>query len=172
LESLTCQQDTLREILKQAYGGTTKRLPTELDPATDLLAEAVAAQQQALAGLAPESLRWPRANTALHTAAGRMQQALESLRDLQPPSTDQQDSLQPPMNDSDYEEDIEPPDAAGKGNRSKPVSPGDFQAALSLRSLPMPNYTSADILAEELANHERRAKQKAARAAARVEKNW
>ena len=54
----------------------------------------------------------------------------------------------------------------------KPVSPGDFQEALSLTSLPIPNYTSAEIMAEEAANQQKRARRKAARAAAQVEKNW
>jgi hypothetical protein len=52
------------------------------------------------------------------------------------------------------------------------VSPGDFQDALSLRSLPIPDYTSAEIMAEEAANQQKRARQKAARAGAKVEKNW
>ena len=59
-----------------------------------------------------------------------------------------------------------------RASKSQPASAGDFQAALSLRSLPMPNYTSAEILAEEAANQQKRARQKAARAGAKVEKNW
>ena len=172
LESVKFQQDTLRGLLKQAFGGSSELPLTELDPASDLLAGAVAAQHQALAGLVPEAVQWPQVNIAFHTAAGRMRQALESLRSLQPPSTDQKDNTQPPMNDNDRDEDLDLPDSDAKGNKSKPVSPGDFQAALSLRSLPIPNYTSAEILAEESANQQRRAKQKAARAAAKVEKNW
>ena len=74
--------------------------------------------------------------------------------------------------DNNDGEDIERPDADDKGGKSKPVSPGHFRAALSLRSLPLPNYTSADIMAEESANQQRRARQKAARAGAKVEKNW
>ena len=101
-----------------------------------------------------------------------MQQALESLRSLQPPATDKKDNLQPPLNDNNYDEDLDGPDAGSPGKKSKPVSPGDFQEALALRSLPLPNYTSADILAEESANQQRRARQKAARAGAKVEKNW
>ena len=101
-----------------------------------------------------------------------MQQALESLRSLQPPSTDQKDNTMPPMNDNNYDEDMEEPDSDAKGKKSKPVSPGDFSTALSLLSLPVPNYTSAEIMAEESANQQRRARQKAARAGAKVEKNW
>jgi hypothetical protein len=52
------------------------------------------------------------------------------------------------------------------------MSAGDFQAALSLQSLPVPNYTSAEIMAEESANQQKRARQRAARAGAKVEKNW
>ena len=137
LESVKFQQDTLRGLLKQAFGGSSELPLTELDPASDLLAGAVAAQQQALAGLVPEAVQWPQVNIAFHTAAGRMQQAIESLRSLQPPSTDQKDNTQPPMNDNDRDEDLDLPDSDAKGNKSKPVSPGDFQAALSLRSLPI-----------------------------------
>jgi hypothetical protein len=38
--------------------------------------------------------------------------------------------------------------------------------------LPVPNLTSAEVMAEEAANQQKRARQKAARAGARVEKNW
>lgn len=172
LDAVTFQQVTIRQLLTQAYGDTGKPPPTELDPAVDLLAGAVASQQQALASLVPESVRWPQANTAFHTAAGRMQQALESLRSQQPPAKDQEDNTMPSRNDSDYDEDLAGPDSEAPGNKSQPVSAGDFQTALSLRSLPVPNYTSAEILAEESANQEKRARQKAARAGAKVEKNW
>ncbi len=172
LDTVTFQQNTVRQFLTRAYGDTGKPPPTELDPAVVLLAGAVASQQQALANLAPESVRWPQANTAFHTAAGRMQQALETLRSLQPPSKDQADNAMPSRNDSGYDEDMEGPDSETPGNKSQPVSAGDFQAALSLRSLPVPNYTAAEILAEESANQQKRARQKAARAGAKVEKNW
>jgi hypothetical protein len=172
LDNVTFQQNTVRQLLRRAYGDTGKTPPTELDPAVELLAGAVASQQQALVSLAPESVRWPQANTAFHTAAGRMQQALEALRSLQPPSKDQEDNAMPSRNDGDYDEDMEGPDSETPGNKSQPVSAGDFQAALALRSLPVPNYTSAEILAEESANQQKRARQKAARAGAKVEKNW
>ena len=54
----------------------------------------------------------------------------------------------------------------------KGVSTGDFQEALSLRSLPIPDYTSSEIMAEEAANQQKRARRKAVRAGAKVEKNW
>lgn len=172
LDTVAFQQNTVRQLLTRAYGDTGKPPPTELDPAVDLLAGAVASQQQALASLAPEPVRWPQANTAFHTAAGRMQQALEALRSQQPPSKDRKDKTMPSRNDRDYGEDMEGPDSEAPGNKSQPVSAGDFQAALSLRSLPVPNCTSAEILAEESANQQKRARQKAARAGAKVEKNW
>ena len=172
LETVTFQQNTVRQLLACAYGDSGKSSPTELDPAVNLLAGVMAAQQQALAGLAPESVRWPQANTAFHTAAGRMQQTLESLRSLQPPSKDQKDNAMPSRNEGDYDEDMQGPDSEGPGNKSQPVSAGDFQAALSLQSLPVPNYTPAEIMAEEAANQQKRARQKAARAGAKVEKNW
>ena len=142
------------------------------DPATDLLVGALIAQQQALDSLKPESVRWPQANTAFHTAAGRMRQTLETLRSLLPPSPDEKDKTMPSSNDGDYDENMEGPDSDTQDNGSQPVSAGDFKEALSLQSLPVPNFTSADILAEESANQQKRARQKAARAGARVEKNW
>jgi hypothetical protein len=172
LDSIVFQQQSLRQLLANAYGDTGRAPPTELDPIADSLADAVTAQQQALASLAPESIHWPKANTAFHTGAGRMQQALDMLRSLQPPSKDQEDSGLPPRNAGDYEEDMETPDSDARGSKSQPVSAGDFQAALSLQSLPVPNYTSAEILAEEAANQQKRARQKALRAGAKVEKNW
>jgi hypothetical protein len=63
-------------------------------------------------------------------------------------------------------------DSEAQGDQSQSVSAGDVQAALSLRSLPVPNYSSAEILAEESANQEKRAKRKAARAGSKVEKDW
>jgi hypothetical protein len=172
LESVTIQRDTLRRLLTKAYGDVGRLPATELDPIADLLTEAVAAQQQALASLDPKSLRWPQANTAFHTAAGRMQQALESLRSLQPPSDDQNDHAMPAKKNGDYDEDMAGADSDTKDNKSPPVAAGDFQAALSQQSLPVPNYTSAEILAEESANQQKRIKSRTARAGAKVEKNW
>jgi hypothetical protein len=139
----------------------------------DLLADAVAEQDKALTNLVAGAVRWPRANTAFHTATGRMQQALEALRGLQPPTTDEEDDAMASRNDADYDEDTEGLDSETQDdNQVQPVSPGDFSEALSLRSLPIPDYTPAEILAEEAANQEKRARRKAARAGARVEKNW
>ena len=101
-----------------------------------------------------------------------MQQALEELRNLQPPQPDQDENARPPTSDSDYDEEMKGPDADAAGKKSQAAPMSDFEAALSLRSLPTPKYTSAEILAEEAANQQRRAKQKAIRAGARVEKNW
>ena len=171
-DSLKSQQNTLRQLLKQAYGDIGRLPATELDPITVLLTEALAAQEQAMTDLAPGAIRWPRANTAFHTAAGRMQQALESLRSLQPPAKDQDDTTMASNNDGDYDEDIEGPDSDTQDKKSQAVTAGDYEASLSLRSLPVPNYTSAEILEEESANQERRTKQRAARAGAKVEKNW
>ena len=172
LDSITLQQDTLRQLLTRAYGDIGRLPATEVDPVVDLLAGTVAAQDQALASLAPEAVRWPRANTALHTAAGRMQQALDALRSLQPPATDEEDDTMASRNVGDYDENMDGLESESQDNRSQPVSPGDFQEALSLRSLPIPDYTSAEIMAEEAANQQKRARRKAARAGAKVEKNW
>lgn len=172
LESIASQRNTLRELLTRAYGDIGRAPVTELDPIAELLTGAVELQQQALAELVPESVRWPKANTGFHVAAGRMQQALEGLRSLQPPSTDDKDASMPARHEADYHEDLDVADSDSPRKAAQPVSAGDFQAALSLRSLPVPNYTSAEILAEEAANQQQRARQKAARAGAKVEKNW
>ncbi len=172
LDSITLQQDTLRQLLTHAYGDIGRVPATEVDPVVDLLAETVAAQDQALASLAPEAVRWPRANTALHAAAGRMQQALDALRSLLPPKTDEEDDTMASRNAGDYDEDMDGLESESQDNGSQPVSPGDFQEVLSLRSRPIPDYTSAEIMAEEAANQQKRARRKAARAGAKVEKNW
>ncbi len=172
LDSITLQQETLREILTQAYGDIGRLPATEVDPVVDLLAGTMVAQDEALASLAPEAVGWPRANTALHTAAGQMQQALDALRGLQPPATDEQDDSMASRGAGDYDENMDGLESESQGNGSQPVSPGDFQEALSLRSLPIPAYTSAEIMAEEAANQQKRARRKAARAGAKVEKNW
>jgi Ca-activated chloride channel family protein len=172
LDSLTLQRDTLREILTRAYGDIGRLPATEIDPIVDLLAETAGAQEQAFANLAPGAVNLPRANTALHTAAGRMQQALDTLRGLQPPKTDEEDSSVASRNAGDFDESMEGTDVEVQDNNAQPVSPGDFQEALSLRSLPIPDYTSTEIMAEEAANQKKRARRKAVRAGARVEKNW
>lgn len=172
LASLSRQQQTLRQLLRRAYGGTSSLAATEVDPIVDLLVETVAAQDRALANLAPEAVRWPQANTALHTAAGRMKQALDALRRLQPPETGDNDQEIASRNVGNSDENMEGLQSEPQNDRSQSVAPGDFQEALSLRSLPIPDYTSVEILAEEAANQQRRARQNAARAGARVEKNW
>jgi Ca-activated chloride channel family protein len=172
LDNVTLQQDTLRQLLSRAYGDIGRLPATEVDPVVDLLQGTVAAQDEALANLAPEAVRWPRANTALHTAAGRMQQALDALRSLQPPTTNEEDATRASQDIGDNDEQMDELESESQDNRSQPVSPGDFQEALSLRSLPIPDYTSAEILAEEAANQQKRARRKAARAGAKAEKNW
>ncbi|MHB8898548.1 MAG: VWA domain-containing protein [Thermoguttaceae bacterium] len=172
LDRVTVQRDKLRQILTRAYGNVDHLPPTEVDPIVDLLAGAVAAQDKALAGLDPGAVNWPRANTALHAAAGRMEQALDALRSLQPPATEEQDDTMASRNAGDYDENMDGLDSDSQDGKSKPVSPGDFQEALSLRSLPIPDDTSAEIMAEEAANQQKRARQRAVRAGAKVEKNW
>ncbi len=172
LEGVTSQRETLRQLLARAYGDTGKPPPTELDPVAELLSGAIAAQQQALSSLQPEWIRWPQANSSFHAAAGKMDQAIEVLRSQQPPSEDQNASAMPPMNDGAYDEDMDLNDGGNGAGAQRPVSAGDFSAALALRALPVPHLTSADIMAEEAANQQKRARRKAARAGARVEKNW
>jgi Ca-activated chloride channel homolog len=171
-ESITFQQNTLRQLLAHAYGDTGKQAPTELDPVVDLLGGAQAAQNAALASLVRESVQWPKANSALHMAAGRMEQAIEELRGLLPPAKDQDENNKPPLNQNDYDEELDGSDSEAEGKKLQSTPTAECEAALALRALPTPKYTSAEILAEEAANQQRRAKQKAARAAAKVEKNW
>ncbi len=123
LSSITLQQDTLRQILTQAYGDIGRPHATEVDPVVDLLAGTMAAQDQALASLAPKAVRWPRANTALHTAAGQMQQALDALRSLQPPTTDEQDDTVASRNVGDYDENMDGLESESQPGRSQPASP-------------------------------------------------
>ena len=172
LDGIARQQKMLREILTRAYGDIEKLPATEVDPVAELLTEAVTAQDEALSTLAPGAVAWPRANTSLHTAAGRMEQALEALRSLQPPATDDDKDEMASRKAGDYEEEIDGLDSESQESRSQPMSAGDFQEALSLQSLPIPDYTPAEILAEEAANQQNRARRKAARAGAKVEKNW
>ncbi len=173
LESITIQRDTLRQILTRAYGNIGRLPATEVDPVVDLLAAAVAAQEQALANLAPDAVRWPQANTAFHTAAGRMQQALDALRSLQPPTTDEEDDAMASRNEGDADEDMDGTRFRVPGQQVAACVPRRFPAgAYRCRSLPIPNYTSAEIMAEEAANQQKRSRQKAARAGAKVEKNW
>ena len=172
LDKITGQRDKLREILTRAYGNVEKLPPTEVDPVVDLLAETVAAQDEALANLVTGKVVLPRANTALHTAAGRMEQAFEALCSLLPPATDEQDDSMASRNAGDYDEELEGLDTGAQNKKSQPQPAGDFQEMLLLQALPIPNYTSAEIMAEEAANQQRRARRNAARAGAKVEKNW
>jgi hypothetical protein len=172
LEDIAFQRASLRQLLQRAYGDTGRPPPTELDPAADLLTGALDAQHQALASLVPESVRWPQANSAFHAAAGRMQQALETLRSLLPPTNEEEDTSPPSRNENAYDENLDGTDSETEADRSNAVSAGDFEAALSLQSLPVPNSTAEEILAEETANQQERARKKAARAGAKVEKNW
>ena len=172
LDGVTRQRDTLRQLLSRAYGNVGKTPDTEIDPIVNLLTETVTAQDQALASLAPAALRWPAANTALHVAAGRMEQALEALRGLQPPGSDADNNSMSSPSGGDFDETVDGPDSKAQEGPSQPVSPGDFEEALSLRSLPIPDYTAAEILAEEAENQRKRAQRNAARSGANVEKNW
>ena len=52
LGSIKLQQETLRQLLTQAYGDIGRPHVTEIDPVVDLLVETVTAQDEALAGLA------------------------------------------------------------------------------------------------------------------------
>ena len=74
--------------------------------------------------------------------------------------------------DWEFEEDMEWSESDMASDMSMPMEAGDFQTALNSRSLPTPNYTAEEILMEEAANMEQRAKQQSDRAGAKVEKNW
>jgi hypothetical protein len=97
---------------------------------------------------------------------------LDALESLEPPATDEEDDAMASRNAGDYDENMDGLESESQDNASGPASPGDFQEALSLRSLPIPDFTSAEIMAEEAANQQKRARRKAAQAGAKVEKNW
>jgi Ca-activated chloride channel family protein len=172
LAGLVRQQQSLREILTRAYGNVGQLPPTEIDPIVQLLTHAGSEQEQALTHLEPNSVQWPQVNTAFHAAAGRMAQAAEALRKLQPPSTDENDDNAASRPVANLNEEMEQQDSGSQDGGQQPAASGDLQQALSLQSLPIPNYTAEEILAEEAANQKKRTRRKAARAGARVEKNW
>lgn len=168
------QRTALRQFLARAYGTTAREPPTELDSPATLLNGALEAQQQALSSLPPRTISWPKANTSFHRATGQMREALEALRALLPPVKDQDENARPPSqdNEGDAGGDSQEQGSADGNQKTAPASPGDFRAGLELQALPVPNYTPAEILAEESANQQQRARRKAARAGAKVEKNW
>ena len=170
--AITAQRDTLRAILTKAYGSTAQLPATEIDPIVDLLGQTVDVQQQALDSLDSNAVNMAGTNTAFHTSAGRMQQALEAMRGLLPPKPNDESEPVATRNAGDLEVGAEEVDGPTEDGQSQSASTGDFQEALSLRSLPIPDYTPAEILQEEAANQQKRARRKAASAGSKVEKNW
>jgi hypothetical protein len=72
----------------------------------------------------------------------------------------------------DFDENSEWSESELPSDMSMPMSSGNFQTALQNKSLPTPNYTAEEILMEEAANMEERAKEQSTRAGSKVEKNW
>ncbi|MBT3193824.1 MAG: VWA domain-containing protein [Verrucomicrobia bacterium] len=167
-------QATIQKMLAAAFNEGETKPPTEMDEAAACLTTAQAAQRNAMEHLAPDAAQWPHANSAFHTAARHMQDALDLLSDQnqqQDSDADSQDYDENEM-DWDFEEDMEWSDSDASSNLSMPMSSQGFKTALENNSLPTPNYTAEEILMEEAANQEQRAQKNAGRAGANVEKNW
>lgn len=167
-------QSLIREAMSAAYGESDAPPTTEYDGAVNCLNTARSAQQNAMNGLAPNALNWPQASSAMLTAHRQMQEALRLLSDQgqgQDGESDSDSEFGDDM-DWDFEEDMEWSESDAQSDLSMPMSSQDFKTALENQSLPTPNYTAEEILMQEAANQEKRARQKAGRSGAKVEKNW
>jgi Ca-activated chloride channel family protein len=161
-----------QNMLAAAYGDDKVPLPTEFDEAVDKLTQARMSQTDAIEKLKPQALRWPQANSSLLTAARRMQEAVASLAEQNKGDGSDQPSEEGDESEWEFEEDSEWSESDMPADMSMPMSSLNFKSALENQSLPSPNYTAEEILAEEAANMEKRAEQKASQAGANVEKNW
>ncbi len=165
-------QGIIQKMLAAAYGDREMPPPTEFDQAADKLKAAEESQQAAAATLAPDVTDWPQANSSLLTATRRMQEALALLADQSKGNSSDGKSQESDQSDWDFDENAEQNESSQDSNLSIPMNSANFQTSLDSRSLPTPNYTAEEILQEESANTEQRARQKSSRAGANVEKNW
>lgn len=171
LETVTDVQQLIRKMLAPFAGEPNP--PTELDGVVTLLGAATGYQQTGVESLEQEGAKWPPANSAFRSAAGRMQEALKILAQSSGQSGDESDEMSDDSEmDDEYDEDMEWSESDMPANMSAAMQAGNFKADLEARSLPIPNYTSEEILTEEEANMEQRSQQKAKQAGAKVEKNW
>ena len=165
-------QAAIQKMLTAVYGNNEGPPPTEFDPAIALLTTANESQRFVIEALNPEARNWPQANSALLTAARRMQDALNLLSDQNKSGTPDQKSENSDQSKQDYDEGMQQDESSKDSDQSMPMSSENFKTSLESRSLPAPNYTAEEILKEEAANMEQRAQQKSSHAGANVEKNW
>jgi Mg-chelatase subunit ChlD len=141
---------------------------TEWDEPVRLLEAALAAQGAAVPALGAPEADWAAAGGAMFAAAAGMRNALAMLSSASP----SEDPGQPGEEEPGESGEMEWAEDAGDARESMPMRGGSFQSALDAKSLPSPNYTAEEILAEEASNQQGRARRREAGAGANVEKNW
>lgn len=172
LQVITAAQAQVQKMLETAYGQQEKPPGTELDQALALLVSAGFAQKEVEAKLCPPEMDWGKASALLTTAAREMRAALEMLTDQSRAPAKADDSEQGAADDWEFEEDMEWSEPSDPAALSIPLRSQSFNSALNSQQMPIPNYTAEEILVEEQANQLKRDQQNAARAGAKVEKNW
>jgi hypothetical protein len=172
LNTVTDIQALIQRMLKTACGETEASPPTEFDEPVNKLAAARSEQQSAIETLQPDAVRWPQANSSLLMATRRMQEALALLSDQSHGGSSDEESQDRDDSDWDFNEEADWSESDMPAEMSMPMSSQSFKTALQNQSLPTPNYTAEEIMAEEAANMEQRAQQKEKSAGAKVEKNW
>lgn len=172
LQIVTTVQAQIQKMLGAAFGMQEKPLATELDPAVLLLRSAELAQEKIETELAPDRTNWDNASVSLMNAARGLREALEILTDQSKANTKNEDSGQDAADDGEFEEEMEWSESSDPAALSIPLRSQSFNSALNSKYMPTPNYTVEEIMAEEQANQLKRDQQNAARAGAKVEKNW
>ncbi|MGE4489735.1 MAG: VWA domain-containing protein [Kiritimatiellales bacterium] len=172
LDVVTDVQAVIQKMLAGLYGKEDAPPPTEFDQAVEKLNHARTSQQSAVESLTPDAVNWPQANSALLTASRRMQEALDLLASQNSQNQSDENSDDGDESDWDFDENMEWDESSQMSDLSMPIDSSNFKTALENKALPAPNYSAEDILKQEEANMEQRAEQNAARAGAKVEKNW
>lgn len=172
LQIVTATQAQVQKMLEAAFGRQDKPPATELDQVVAHLLSAELAQGEVVKELAPDSTNWGNAATSLMTAARALREALEILTDQNRARSTSEDEEQGDTDDWEFEENMEWSESSDPAALSIPLRSQSFNSALDSRHMPTPNYTVEEIMAEEQANQLKRDGQKAARAGAKVEKNW
>ena len=165
-------QAVIQKMLTAAFGETETPPPTEFDEPVQKLSIARSEQQNSLQNLTSDAPSWVQANSSLLSASRRMQEALALLSDQGNNNSSDEGSEDFDDSDWDFDEEMEWAESDSAASMSLPMSSQDFKTALENKALPSPNYTAEEILAEEAANMEKRAEQKASQAGSNVEKNW
>jgi Ca-activated chloride channel homolog len=164
-------QERIRTMLRDAFGAE-KEAATEYDEAVRLLNDALVSQIEVSAELAAQPPNWIRAGGSLVAALRAMRQALELMAGTGDDDSSSRDADPSESEERDFDETMEMEDSREPSSLTMPIRSQSFNSALDSRSLPVPNYTAEEILAEEAANMRSRQRQNEARAAAGVEKNW